>query len=178
MSKRIVLVIIALTMLVLLGVSRVIAQASGPTSPQAALGTGFTYQGQLKDGSGNPISKTCDFQFTLWDALTGGTQVGAVSPVTGVSVTNGLFSVVVNGGGEFGEAAFTGQARWLEIGVKCGGDAAFTTLAPRQALTPAPYALTLRSGAVIQGEGGSNGVALQVENTTTSGPTFGVKGLS
>ncbi|NMD21717.1 MAG: hypothetical protein GYA76_15935 [Verrucomicrobia bacterium] len=36
---------------------------------------------------------------------------------------------------------FDGSARWLEIAVRTNGDTAFTTLTPRQQLTPAPYAL-------------------------------------
>ena len=39
--------------------------------------------------------------------------------------------------------AFTGDARWLQIAVKCMSDANYTMLAPRQALTPVPYALAL-----------------------------------
>lgn len=44
---------------------------SGPDSPQAVLGSGFTYQGLLnKDGS--PASGQCDMQFSLWNAASGG----------------------------------------------------------------------------------------------------------
>ena len=41
---------------------------SGQTSVSSAgsLGTAFTYQGLLKDGSGNAITNTCDFQFGLY----------------------------------------------------------------------------------------------------------------
>ena len=45
----------------------------GQNASLEALGTGFTYQGRLLQ-SGNPLSGTCDLQFTLWDAQTGGTQ--------------------------------------------------------------------------------------------------------
>lgn len=43
---------------------------------------------------------------------------------------------------DFGNAAFNGEARWLEIGVRPNGSTNdFTLLNPRQALTPRPYAL-------------------------------------
>ena len=108
--------------------------------PNSPLGTSFTYQGQLKDSSGNPVTDTCAFRFRLWDAESGGTQVGSNSLAEGVSVTNGYFTAQVNVGGEFGSNAFPGEARWLEVGVKCTGDADYTDLSPRQALTAAPYA--------------------------------------
>jgi hypothetical protein len=148
-KSRILAVVLVVSLAVLHGDSRGIARGLGPTGPQAALGQGFTYQGQLKDASGNPLTATCDFQFTLWDAESSGTQVGGVSPATGVSVANGLFTTQVNAGGEFGATAFTGEARWLQIAVKCGGDIDYTTLAPRQALTAAPYAAyALSAGSV------------------------------
>jgi len=101
-------------------------------------GTTFTYQGQLTQG-GNAVTGSCDFQFGLWDALSGGGQVAGTTTLTlpGVTVTKGLFTVQL----DFGASAFTSEARWLEIGVKCAGDSTYTTLAPRQPLTPAPYAL-------------------------------------
>ena len=59
-------------------------------------------------------------------------------PVTNsaVGVSNGLFSVSL----DFG-AVFDGTPLWLEIGVRTNGAAEFNTMSPRQALTPAPYAL-------------------------------------
>jgi hypothetical protein len=54
-------------------------------------------------------------------------------------VTNGLFTAQI----DFGADAFQGDARWLQIGVKCAGDASYVTLSPRQPLAPAPYALAL-----------------------------------
>ena len=41
----------------------------------------FTYQGRLTD-SGTPANRNYDLQFTLWDALMGGTQQPQPSPVT------------------------------------------------------------------------------------------------
>jgi len=112
-------------------------QPRGDVSAQAALGTGFTYQGQLKE-DGNPVNGTCDFQFSLYDAESGGTQIGATETRTNVQVSNGLFTVQL----DFGSEAFQGEARWLEIAVRCpAGSGSYTTLTPRQALTPVPYAL-------------------------------------
>ncbi|MCX7680517.1 MAG: hypothetical protein N2508_00880, partial [Anaerolineae bacterium] len=119
-----------------------LTQAQGPqggASPQAGMGTAFTYQGQLRK-DGNPVSGTCDFQFSLWDAASGGTQVGTTWTKTGVQVTNGYFTIPDL---DFGAGAFQSDARWLEIAVACTGDLGYTTLSPRQRLTPAPYALAL-----------------------------------
>jgi hypothetical protein len=115
------------------------SQAQGP-SPQAVLGTGFTYQGQLNK-NGVPVNDTCSFTFSLWDSLSNGTgQVGASQTINSVTVEKGLFTVLLNGGSQFGASAFTGQARWLQTSVKCTGDSSPVTLS-RQQLTAAPYAL-------------------------------------
>jgi hypothetical protein len=166
MRKQILFVIIpiVLVLTVLLTGGRSLAQGPDGGGPQASVGQGFTYQGQLKDGSGNPISNTCDFRFSLWDALSGGSQVGGNCTVTGVQVANGYFAAQVDAIGEFGGNAFTGDARWLEIAVQCTGDAGYTTLSPRQELTAAPYALSLRPGALIQGVEG-----IAVINNDTGG---------
>ncbi len=118
-----------------LAVGPTLAQDEDEVSPQAALGTAFTYQGQLQSG-GSPVNDTCDFRFILWDAEVGGAQVGATQTVSS-TVSNGLFTVPL----DFGSNAFTGDARWLEVAAKCSGDSDYTTLSPRQALTAAPYAL-------------------------------------
>ncbi|MGB9873233.1 MAG: hypothetical protein ACPLYD_16450, partial [Anaerolineae bacterium] len=45
-----------------------------------------------------------------------------------------------------------GDARWLAIAVRCpAGSGSYQPLTPRQALTAAPYALSLRPGAVVSG---------------------------
>lgn len=105
-------------------------------APAAPLGTEFTYQGQLKQ-AGNPYTGAADFEFTLWNDSTAGSMIGGVVARNNVSVTDGLFTVVL----DFGAAAFDGDARWLEIDVRTpAGGGVFTTLAPRQPLTAAPYA--------------------------------------
>lgn len=107
------------------------------------IGTAFTYQGQLL-GSGAPVNDTCDFEFSLWDAAgsgtppVGGNLVGSPQPALNIPVNNGLFAVRL----DFGSGVFAGEARWLQTAVRCpAGSGAYTTLAPRQALTPVPYAM-------------------------------------
>ena len=106
-----------------------------PQLSAAPVGTAFSYQGRLNDGA-NPAQGIYDLQFALYDALSGGTQVGSSLTNTATSITNGYFTVTL----DFG-AVFTGNARWLEIGARTNGAGGFTSLAPRQALTPTPYAL-------------------------------------
>ncbi len=120
----------------------VVRMAGSIPAQAAVMGTAFTYQGQLTS-SGTPVSGTCNFTFKLYDALSGGTQVGSTLTKTGVTLTNGLFTTTLN----FGSSAFSGNARWLQIAAKCGSDAAYTTLSPRQELTPTPYAI--RAGSAI-----------------------------
>jgi hypothetical protein len=103
---------------------------------QAPLDTAFTYQGQLKSED-QPYTGTCDFQFGLYDVPTEGTPLGNLT-FTGVPLTEGYFTVQL----DFGAGAFTGEARWLDISVRCPtGTGDYTQLQPRQQLTAAPYAL-------------------------------------
>lgn len=100
-----------------------------------AQGTAFIYQGRLTQ-SGSNYSGNAEFLPTLWDAGTGGTQVAAGSPEqVVVGVTNGLFLLPL----DFG-ANFSGANRWLQLEVRTAVGS-FTTLTPRQALTPSPYAI-------------------------------------
>jgi hypothetical protein len=101
------------------------------------LGTSFTYQGQLQSG-GAPVNASCSMTFWLYDSLNGDNAIG--SPITTtVPISGGLFTV----GLDFGASTdnFNGDARWLDIRVKCPADSVYVTLTPRQELRPAPYAL-------------------------------------
>ena len=103
----------------------------------SGMGTAFTYRGQLAQ-SGTPYTGACDFTFGLWDAASAGVQIGVTQTSGNVSVSNGAFAVSL----DFGASAFNGQARWLETAVRCpAGSGSYTTLSPRQGLSPMPYAL-------------------------------------
>ncbi len=102
-----------------------------------AQGTAFTYQGRLNDGV-NPAGGIYGLRFTIFDSTNlPGTVVAGPLTNAAVAVSNGLFTVAL----DFG-AVFNGAARWLEIGVRPGGSSSdFTTLAPRQPVSPTPYAM-------------------------------------
>jgi hypothetical protein len=166
----IISVILVLFLSLTVGAGRGYARVQEAASNAAVmLGTAFTYQGQLRDGGGSPLTSTCGFDFTLWDAVTGPNQLGGVSSVTGVGVVNGYFTVRVNGGGEFGPNAFNGEARWLQIAVLCSGDVSAVTLTPRQAVMPAPYALALPGLRTVVNATSPNVIGGYLGNGTTSG---------
>jgi trimeric autotransporter adhesin len=105
--------------------------------PAFAQGTAFTYQGRLNAG-GNAANGLYDLQFTVFDSTNlPGTVVAGPLTNSATSVSNGLFTVTLN----FGTGVFNGADRWLQIAARSNGVAAFTTLTPRQALTPSPYAI-------------------------------------
>lgn len=113
-----------------------ICAALMPVSGAFAQGTAFTYQGKL-GAAGLPANGGYDFTFALFDAVSAGNQLGSVNTINAVTVSNGLFTVAVDFGGNF-----PGADRWLEIGVRPASGGGFTTLAPRQKITASPYAIT------------------------------------
>jgi hypothetical protein len=105
----------------------------------AALPSAFTYDGRafLDDG-------LYDFQFKLWTAASGGTQVGGSLTRQQVQLQARLFRVVL----DFGPTAFTGENRYLEIGYRpASSTGAFTLLKNRFAIRPVPYAIHAESAA-------------------------------
>lgn len=100
-----------------------------------AQGTAFTYQGRLNSGA-NAANGSYDLQFSLWSAASGPSQLGGNITNAATAVSNGVFTVTLDFGNQF-----PGADRWLEIGVRTNGNGAFTTLTPRQPLTPSPYSV-------------------------------------
>jgi hypothetical protein len=136
-------------------------------------GTSFTYQGMLTNASDTPINESCDFTFRLYDALSGGNQVGTDQVKTSVSVSKGQFTVTL----DFGSAAFTGEARWLDVAVRCpAGSGTYSSLTPRQELTPAPYASYAQTVGAHSHWGdswGGIGVGLVISSTNDLGLDVG-----
>jgi hypothetical protein len=138
-----------------------------PLNPACAQGTAFTYSGRLDDG-GSPANGSYDLTFTLFNALSGPSQVGTTFTNTATTVSNGLFTVTL----DFG-SVFSGTACWVEIATRTNGAGSFATLTPRQQLTPTPYAIYAEgaSAAGISGTlptaslGGAYGNQVALNNT-------------
>lgn len=125
----------------------------------------FTYQGSLKNG-GNPANGTFDFEVSLFDGLTGGSELFS-NIVPGVVVTNGMFSLSLN----FGSATFPGANRFLEIRVRPAGGGAFTVLSPRQLIGSSPYSIKSLLSETTNNALSLGGIAANQYLTTTSGGT-------
>jgi hypothetical protein len=109
----------------------------------AQVTSAFTYQGRLTNQAA-PVSGTCNFRFTLWNAATGGAQVAAQINQA-LTVNGGLFSTSL----DFGAGSFAGGVgRYLEVGVDCGSG---NVNLPRQQVMATPYALTSQNALGIQG---------------------------
>ena len=133
-----------------------------------AQGTAFTYQGRLNSG-GSAANGSYDLTFALFNAGTGGSQVGGSVTNLAVGVTNGLFTTTLDFGG-----VFTGNATWLAIGVRTNNSAntlAFAPLTPLQALTPTPYA-------ILAGTAGSATTASTAGSVPASGISAGNASIS
>lgn len=171
-----ILALVAITVLALAGVILAGNQDNdGVSSTAAALGPGFVFQGQLADDGGAPLDGACDLRFGLYDDALDGSKLGeairnAVPVVSGVFVVNLAFDPKL----------FSGDARWLQMEVRCpAGAGTFVSLPDRHELSAVPYALSLRPGARIQGSvphGTSAEAGLKVYNSSTSSP-IGLYGI-
>ncbi len=151
---------------------------------QNQAGSLFTYQGELKERN-SPMSGIADIKFRLFDALTGGNQIGPTAIASGVAVVNGVFTVQV----DFGASAFNGDARFLQIDVrKPAGYGPFVNLSPRQRVSAVGYAIYALNGSTpgpqgpagpvgSQGPSGGPGPQGPQGPTGLSGPA-GPQGLS
>src|SRR3954465_13465544 len=90
--------------------------------------TAFTYQGNLR-ANGAPANGNFDLTFKLFDAATGGNQIGASIAMPAFPVVAGRFTTDLDFPG-----AFAGQQRWVEVIVSG------QTLSPRQPVNSVPVA--------------------------------------
>ncbi|MFM7810072.1 MAG: collagen-like protein, partial [Planctomycetota bacterium] len=134
-----------------------------PAAPALALdmpiGTAFTYQGRLRQGT-QPAQGTFDLKFRLFDSATGGNQIGSELSFPGSDIDEGFFTVDL----DFG-SVHSGTMRWLEVQIND------TVLAPRQALRPTPTALyALNGNPGPQGPQGPAGPTGATGATGVAGP--------
>jgi len=138
-----------------IGFTAVILMAGGWLALASAepLGTAISYQGRLEVAN-FPADGTYDFEFKLYDTVSEGLPVAGSVFVNDATVADGLFTLPL----DFGSAAFSGHARWLEIAVRVGDSTGeYEVLSPRQSVCAAPYALYALSGPGSGGYWSANG---------------------
>ena len=101
-----------------------------------AQSSAFTYQGRLVD-NGTAANGSYDVTSALFVTSSGGSPVFPPITNSAVTVNNGVFTVLL----DFGSSIFDGTDYFLEMGVRPAGVGPFTTLNPRQSITPSPYAI-------------------------------------
>ena len=112
------------------------------TMPTFAAADAFTYQGELKL-AGETVNDVCDFRFRLYDAASGGSQLGSEITVSNVTVVDGRITANL----DFGSNVFDGSDRWIRIQVRCpAGSGSYTTLNPRQKIQAVPMAMFALDG--------------------------------
>lgn len=100
----------------------------------------FTYQATIAD-AGSPANGTYDLRFQLFNEPVNGDEVGPALCFDDVTIANGSVSQILN----FGNV-YQGEVLWMELSLRANGTPAdcatgvYTTLAPRQQLTIAPFA--------------------------------------
>ena len=103
----------------------------------------FTYQGQLRN-AGQLVNGPVDLKVSLWDADTGGSQVGSTNTFNAMQLNDGRFACGLN----FGNAAFDGSNRWIQVEFRNpAGSGQYLALSPRDKITATPYALYALNGA-------------------------------
>lgn len=114
---------------------------AAPTAQAQTLARQFTYQGYLEN-SGTPYTGNAAVTFTLYNAATGGAARATVV-VPSVAVSKGVFSTLVNFGvvDTLGAPIYDGRPLFMDVSVAIGTNN--TLLTPRQAIQPAPYALSM-----------------------------------
>lgn len=136
------------------------------TPATAQVTNAFTYQGELEQAD-DPATGEFDFEFVLFDSDSGGLAIAGPVNVENVFVDGGLFATEL----DFGPNVFGMIDLWLEVSVREGdstGD--FTTLTPRQKLTPAPlaqHALNVETDAIGSAQIMSDSVtSTEIDETT------------
>jgi hypothetical protein len=153
-----------------LGVAVALSSAALVTSTVRAQSTAFTYQGSLEDG-GAPAGGLHDFRVNLFNAASGGVAVGPPQCADDVDVIGGVFTLQL----DFGQAYATTAERYLDIqvrrdtGLTCGDLTGYTTMAPRQQLTAAPFAGHALSAFALDAADGSPAGAVLVDDNGNVG---------
>ena len=110
-----------------------LAAASAPAFADPQL-PDFVYQGRLQQ-NGAPANGNFDLSFALYDAASGGNQIGSTIDEAGYPVDDGIFSISLSFPG-----AFSGNQLYLQVSVQGA------PMLPRQPVATTPVAQFTLSG--------------------------------
>lgn len=145
----------------------------------AGQSTAFTYQGRLND-DGLPANGAHDFRFRLFDAPTGGNQVGVPVCVDNFNISDGLFEVRLDFGPQFASPA----PRYLRIEVRrdaghaCLISTGYVELSPRQEVTSVPLSTHAKSAFALAAADGSPASAVTTDGNGNVGIGTGAPAAS
>lgn len=127
----------AITFRILCAIATLMLFVAVPRTMRAQINPRLSYQGILRNASGNPVYDSCCYvlRFELYSATTGGTLVWGEYDT--VATKNGLFSVVLGTHTPLDTLSFRG-AYYLQV--IAGTD----TLRPRTQMVAVPYAFRAR----------------------------------
>lgn len=165
-TLRVIVVLIAVLALSAVAIAQPLLQGpdgeesvSEPLEDTAVAGDlaqGFSYQGVLTE-NGVPVNGNRDMEFKLYDASSGGSQVGNTLSQN-VPVSNGQFNVALN----WGRDKIDGKALWLRVRARDGGGV-WRDLGRTQ-IKAVPYALSLKPGAWVRAQSNVMPYALFLEH--------------
>jgi hypothetical protein len=121
----------------------------------------MNYQGYLTDSAGNPINGTVSMTFSIWTALSGGSQLW--SETQSVTVQDGLFNVILGTLNSIPDSIFdSGLSRWMQMQVES------QILSPRNEITSVGYAYRAIKSDVAESVSGSVSNADMVDSIHAS----------
>lgn len=131
-------------------------------APAAPMGATFTQPLVIAPG-GEAMEGVIDLRVRLFDAATAGTLVGGARLIRNVRCVGGVVTPTLT----FGEFAFDGSARFLDVQVRAAGTQRWRSVGPRVPVMTAAYAQFARNAGVpglagpqgAQGEAGETGAA-------------------
>lgn len=135
-------------------------EPQGDVGVATVLSSIIPFQGRLTSASGSPLSGSYAVTLSLYDVPVGGTALCADTDT--VDVVKGLFTMYMNTC-----TASNTDGRQLYLGIKVDADPEMT---PRQPVYAAPYARSLRPGAIVnQTSGGLHGLTVQSAGNGAAG---------
>ncbi|MDI6795038.1 MAG: hypothetical protein QME81_19585 [bacterium] len=82
----------------------------------------INYQGRLLDAAGSPVTGSRDIVFTIYDAETGDSVLW--QETRNISITDGLFNVLLGEVSPISDSVFNGDSRFLGIKIGSAPEAA------------------------------------------------------